>query len=122
MPKNRHDIGVETSGFTAVVVKQDDDGWKFLLLQRAETETYGGSWGFVTGSKRGEETIAQAVAREVLEEIELIEELHTADPDFDGLAGDDEETGGDMQPLSQDAYSLDGEDDPPDLLDADDEL
>ena len=73
MPKNRHDIGVETSGFTAVVVKQDDDGWKFLLLQRAETETYGGSWGFVTGSKRGEETIAQAVAREVLEEIELTE-------------------------------------------------
>ena len=61
-------------------------------------------------------------ARDVLEEIELIEELHTADPDFDGLAGDDEEAGADMQPLSQDAYSLDGEEDPPDVLDSDDEL
>lgn len=38
------------------------------MLQRAETESYGGSWGFVTGSKQGTETVAQVVAREVLEE------------------------------------------------------
>lgn len=71
MPQPRHSIGIESPGFSAAVVKQDDDGWKFLLLQRAETETYGGSWGFVTGSKKGKENIAQAVAREVEEETGL---------------------------------------------------
>ena len=65
MPEPRHNIGIESPGFNAAVVKLDDDGWKFLLLQRAETETYGGTWGFVTGSKKYGETIAQAVAREV---------------------------------------------------------
>lgn len=71
MAQARHNIGIESPGFNAAVVKKDDDGWKFLLLQRAETETYGGSWGFVTGGKKGEETIAQAVAREVQEETGL---------------------------------------------------
>jgi len=59
-------------------------------------------------------------ARDVLEEIELIEEMDTADPDFDGLTGDDDEAEADLQPLRDDAYSLDGEEDPPKLLGSDD--
>jgi ADP-ribose pyrophosphatase YjhB (NUDIX family) len=65
MTKSRRDIGIEPHGFNAVVVKQDDDGWKFLVFQRAESETYAGYWGFPTGQKQDGETVAQAVAREV---------------------------------------------------------
>jgi len=53
------------------VIKNDDDGWKFLLLKRSELETYAGMWGFVTGGKQGEETVAQVVLREVREETGL---------------------------------------------------
>jgi len=56
-----------------MVVKNDDDGWKFMLLRRAEAETYPGTWGVVTGGKQGNETVAQAVAREVAEETGLAE-------------------------------------------------
>ncbi len=71
MAQTRRNIGIESPGFSAAIVKQDDDGWKFLALQRSGTETYGGFWGFVTGSKKGDETVAQAVAREVEEETGL---------------------------------------------------
>ncbi len=64
-------IKIESPGVNVLVVKNDDDGWKFLLLQRSETETYGGTWGFVTGGKRGEETVAQVAVREVKEETQL---------------------------------------------------
>ena len=73
MPQTRHNIGIESPGFNALVVKNDDDGWKFLLLQRAGTETYSGTWGVITGSKRQGETMAQSVARDVEEEIGLTE-------------------------------------------------
>jgi len=68
MPRPRRNIGIESPGFNAAVVKKDEDGWKFLVLQRAESETYGGTWTFVTGSKQGKETLARAVARELEEE------------------------------------------------------
>ncbi len=71
MPEPRHNIGIESPGFNAVVVKEAEDGWKVLLLQRAESETYGGSWGVITGAKEGDETVAQAVAREVKTETGL---------------------------------------------------
>ena len=71
MPEPRRNIGIESPGFNAAVVKKDDDGWKFLVLQRAEGETYGGSWTFITGSRQGDETVAQAVCREVTEETGL---------------------------------------------------
>ena len=73
MAQTRHNIGIESPGFNAMVVRQDDDGWKFLLLQRAGTETYSGTWGVITGRKREGDTMAQAVAREVKEEIGLAE-------------------------------------------------
>ena len=73
MPQTRHNIGIESPGFNAMVVKNDDDGWKFLLLQRAGSETYSGTWGVVTGRKQNSETVAQAVAREVAEETGLTE-------------------------------------------------
>jgi 8-oxo-dGTP pyrophosphatase MutT (NUDIX family) len=53
------------------VIKQDDDGWKYLLLKRSKTETYPGSWGFITGGKKGDETVAQVVVREMVEEISI---------------------------------------------------
>jgi len=64
-------IRIESPGVNCAVVREEDDGWKILLLKRAPTETYGGSWGFVTGRKRGTETVAQIVQREILEETGL---------------------------------------------------
>lgn len=71
MPQPRRNIGIESPGFNAAVVRKDEDGWKFLVLRRAESETYGGTWTFVTGSKQGKETLAQGVARELREETGL---------------------------------------------------
>ncbi len=65
MPKYDRDIGIPVPGFNAAVVKQDADGWKYLVFQRAETEPYGGFWSFLTGSKLPNETVAQAVCRDV---------------------------------------------------------
>jgi len=62
---NRPNIGLEVHGFNAAVVKQDADGWKYLVFQRAETESYPGFWGFLTGWKQGRETVAQALSRDV---------------------------------------------------------
>ena len=63
-------IGIVSPGVNVAVIKEDYDGWKFLILKRAE-ESYGGYWGFMTGSKRGEETVAQVVVRELKEETGL---------------------------------------------------
>ena len=65
-------INVESPGVNVAVIRNTDDGWRFLLLKRSESETYSGSWGFVTGGKRGDETVAQVVVREVEEETGLI--------------------------------------------------
>jgi dihydroneopterin triphosphate diphosphatase len=64
-------IDIVSPGVNVAVVKKDDDGWKFLLLQRAETESYPGCWGFLTGSKQKDETAAQIVKRELKEETGL---------------------------------------------------
>lgn len=67
-------IKVESPGVNVAVLRNTDDGWRFLLLKRSEEETYSGSWGFVTGGKRGDETVAQVVVREVAEETGLTPE------------------------------------------------
>jgi 8-oxo-dGTP pyrophosphatase MutT (NUDIX family) len=64
-------IKIESPGVNVAVVKKDYDGWKFLILRRSEKETYGGYWGFMTGGKRGDETVAQVVVRELKEETGL---------------------------------------------------
>jgi len=66
--KERRNIGLESPGVCVAVVHKDLDGWKFLVLQRSPKESYGGFWGFVTGSKKGDETVAQSVYREMVEE------------------------------------------------------
>lgn len=71
MPKPRRDIGISPRGFNAAIVKQDADGWKYLVFQRSEGETYAGYWSFLTGLKHEGETVAQAVAREVRHETGL---------------------------------------------------
>lgn len=53
------------------VVKRESDGWKFLLLKRAYHESYAGSWGLLTGTKRDEETVTQLALREIGEETGL---------------------------------------------------
>ena len=68
MADEQRNIGIESPGFNAAVVRKDDDGWKFLVLQRAQDQSYPGFWGFVTGNKEGDETVAQAVYREMVEE------------------------------------------------------
>lgn len=69
--KEHTNIEIESPGVNVAVVKEDDDGWRFLLLKRAKQESYAGTWGFVTGSKQGNETVAQVVVREVVEETGL---------------------------------------------------
>ncbi|MCP4684875.1 MAG: NUDIX domain-containing protein [bacterium] len=69
--KEHTNIEIESPGVNVAVVKEDDDGWRFLLLRRGEQESYAGTWGFVTGSKEGTETVAQVVVREVAEETGL---------------------------------------------------
>ncbi len=71
MAQTRHNIGIESPGFNAMVVRKDDDGWKFLLLQRAGTETYSGTWGVITGRKLDGENMVKAVTREVTDETAL---------------------------------------------------
>jgi 8-oxo-dGTP pyrophosphatase MutT (NUDIX family) len=64
-------IKIESPGVNVAVVKKDYDGWKFLVLKRAQGESYGGYWGFMTGGKKGDETVAQVVVRELKEETGL---------------------------------------------------
>ncbi len=61
-------IKIESPGVNVAVVKKDYDGWKFLILKRADNVSYGGCWGFLTGGKIGDETVAQVVVREMHEE------------------------------------------------------
>jgi len=64
-------IEIESPGVNVAVLKKDYDGWKFLVLKRAEGESYAGFWGFMTGSKQDNETVAQVVVRELQEETGL---------------------------------------------------
>jgi 8-oxo-dGTP pyrophosphatase MutT (NUDIX family) len=64
-------IPIESPGINVAVVRKDTDGWKFLMLKRAETETYPGLWGFLTGGREGDETVPQLAIREMAEEISL---------------------------------------------------
>ena len=68
---HRTKIRIESPGVNAAVVKKDRGEWKFLVLKRAAGESYSGYWGFMTGSKQGDETVAQVVARELEEETGL---------------------------------------------------
>ncbi|UCG61715.1 MAG: NUDIX domain-containing protein [Candidatus Zixiibacteriota bacterium] len=70
MPEHTN-IKIESPGVNVAVVKKDYDGWKFLILKRAEGESYGGYWGFMTGGKKGSESVAQVVVRELKEETGL---------------------------------------------------
>ena len=51
--------------------KRSKKQWQFLILKRAETESYGDYWGFMTGGKNDNETVAQVVVRELKEETSL---------------------------------------------------
>jgi dihydroneopterin triphosphate diphosphatase len=64
-------IEICSPGVNVAVVKKDDDGWKFLVLQRAEKESYPGCWGLLTGLKEGHESAAQIAVREMKEETGL---------------------------------------------------
>ncbi len=70
-PTQHTRIRVESPGVNVAVVRKSYEGWEFLVLRRAKTESYGGFWGFMTGGKRGDETVAQVVKRELKEEISL---------------------------------------------------
>jgi 8-oxo-dGTP pyrophosphatase MutT (NUDIX family) len=86
-------IPIESPGVNVAVVKKDADGWKFLILQRAEGESYGGFWGFMTGGKRSSETVAQVVQRELKEETGLVPRsmwateylVHFYEPEYDKI-------------------------------------
>ncbi|MEW6051623.1 MAG: NUDIX domain-containing protein [Candidatus Zixiibacteriota bacterium] len=64
-------IPIESPGVNVAVVKKDLEGWKFLLLKRAYHESYAGSWGLLTGTKHGDETVTQLALREIKEETGL---------------------------------------------------
>ncbi len=86
-------VEIISPGVNIAVVKKDDDGWKFLLVQRAESESYPGTWGFVTGTKEERETVAQICVRELHEELGMRPERMFAteylvqfyEPEFDQI-------------------------------------
>ncbi len=86
-------IPIESPGVNVAIVKKDPDGWKFLVLQRSEEESYGGYWGFMTGGKQGNETVAQVVLREMKEETGLVPDsmwateyiVHFYEPEYDKI-------------------------------------
>ena len=65
------DRGIQSPGVNVAVVKKDDDGWKFLVLRRAEGKSYAGFWGLLTGTKKAGDTVAMTVVRELEEETGL---------------------------------------------------
>ena len=67
-------IPLESPGINVAVVKKDKDGWKFLMLRRAPTESYPGFWGFLTGGREDGETVPQLAVRELQEETGLTAE------------------------------------------------
>jgi len=90
---SRPTIGIEAPGVNVAVVRKDIDGWKFLLLRRSKSESYGGFWGFMTGGKRDNETVGQVVVRELKEETALAPVamwateylVHFYEPEFDKI-------------------------------------
>ena len=64
-------IPMESPGINVAVVKEYGGSWRFLLLQRAEKETYPGFWGLLTGGREGEETVPELAVREMAEETGL---------------------------------------------------
>ena len=91
--EERSSIKIESPGVNCAVLRKEDEGWKFLLLKRSETESYGGTWGFVTGSRREGEAVAQVVLREVREETNLTAKrifatehvVHFYEPEVDAI-------------------------------------
>lgn len=71
MREKHTNINIESPGVNVAVVRKTDDGWQFLILKRSESESYGGYWGFMTGGKHGNETVAEVVLREMKEETNL---------------------------------------------------
>ena len=71
MTKKSTRIKIESPGINLAVVRKTYDGWEYLLLKRAENESYGGTWGFMTGGKQNDETVAQVAVRELMEETQL---------------------------------------------------
>jgi dATP pyrophosphohydrolase len=90
---NKASIRIDAPGVNVAVVKKDSDGWKFLILKRAETESHPGCCGFLTGGKHGNETVAQVVVREMAEETGLTPTamwsteyvVHFYEPEFDAI-------------------------------------
>jgi dATP pyrophosphohydrolase len=86
-------IEIVSPGVNIAVVKKDDDGWKVLVLQRAETESYPGCWGLLTGRKEKNEVVAQVVARELMVRVGLTAEriwateylIRFYEPEFDQI-------------------------------------
>lgn len=71
MIEKQTNIKIESPGVNVAVIRKSYDGWEFLLLKRSDTESYGGFWGFMTGGKSGNETVAEVVVRELYEETSL---------------------------------------------------
>lgn len=71
MIEKQTNIKIESPGVNVAVIRKSYDGWEFLLLKRSESESYGGFWGFMTGGKKDNETVAEVVVRELKEETSL---------------------------------------------------
>lgn len=90
---NDNGIEIVSPGVNIAVVKKDDDGWKVLVLQRAESESYPGCWGLLTGRKEHDEVVAQIVARELRGRVGLIAQriwateslIRFYEPEFDQI-------------------------------------
>ena len=70
-----------------IVIEADADGWSVLITRRRDGAVLGGFWELPGGKIRPDETPAQCVARELMEEVALVVEpvraLSTVAHDYD---------------------------------------
>ena len=71
MPVSESPISVDVGTVEVYVIQPHPDGWRVLMLQRADDTIRPGSWEVVTGSIDGAERPEQAAVREAREETGL---------------------------------------------------
>ena len=62
------DVVKKTRVAGGIIIKTENDLDKLLVIRRSKTDTWSGTWEFPRGHAKGNETLSQALRREVKEE------------------------------------------------------